>query len=89
MCWCVVMQNILVVTQPELRPFTRNGFLQTMTSRSVYLQRLVQLFDDNLSEHIQIPMQHCPSSMNRERDRPTCSSSSMDYRSSLKRRCHT
>ncbi|GFX60523.1 hypothetical protein TNCV_1182421 [Trichonephila clavipes] len=33
MRWCVVIQNIPVVTLPELRPFKTNGFPQTMSSR--------------------------------------------------------
>ncbi|GFW39811.1 hypothetical protein TNCV_2419771 [Trichonephila clavipes] len=39
MCWCVVNQKIPVVTLPELRPFTTNGFAQTTYSRS---ERFVQ-----------------------------------------------
>ncbi|GFV35822.1 uncharacterized protein TNCV_914121 [Trichonephila clavipes] len=58
MCLCVVMQKIPVFTQPELRPPMTNRAPQTTSSRSVYLQRFVQVFDDNLFEHIQTPKHH-------------------------------
>ncbi|GFV65289.1 hypothetical protein TNCV_4572891 [Trichonephila clavipes] len=58
--WCVVLQQIPVVTLPELRQFTTNGFPLTMSSRSVYFQRFVKVFGDELFEHIQTPMQYFP-----------------------------
>ncbi|GFX58956.1 hypothetical protein TNCV_806601 [Trichonephila clavipes] len=63
MCWCVDLQKIPVVTLPELRPFTTNGFPQTTSSRNVYFQRFVQVFADELFEHIQTPTQHFPRSI--------------------------
>ncbi|GFV77956.1 hypothetical protein TNCV_1101 [Trichonephila clavipes] len=54
-CRCVVMRKIPVVTLPEPRPFTANGFPQKTSSGSVYLQQFVQVFDDNFFEHIQAP----------------------------------
>ncbi|GFT04070.1 hypothetical protein TNCV_3346171 [Trichonephila clavipes] len=63
MRWCVFMQKIPVVTLLELRSFTTNRFPQTTSSRSVYLQRFVPVFDDDLFEHIQTPTQHFPRSV--------------------------
>ncbi|GFX18172.1 hypothetical protein TNCV_1578511 [Trichonephila clavipes] len=37
MCCCGVKQKILVVTLPELRPFTSNGFPQATFSRTTKL----------------------------------------------------
>ncbi|GFY27860.1 hypothetical protein TNCV_243251 [Trichonephila clavipes] len=56
------MLKIPTITLPELRPFTTNGFLQTMPSRSVYLHRFMQVFDEDLFERIQTPTQHFPRS---------------------------
>ncbi|GFS57531.1 hypothetical protein TNCV_1401931 [Trichonephila clavipes] len=64
MCLCVVMRKIPVVTMPKLRPFTTNGFPQTTPSRSVDLQRFVQVLDDDIFEHIQTSTQHFPSFVN-------------------------
>ncbi|GFX15981.1 uncharacterized protein TNCV_522881 [Trichonephila clavipes] len=52
MYWCAVMQNISVVTLSELRPLTTNGSPQATSSRSVKRQRFVQVFGDDLFEHI-------------------------------------
>ncbi|GFT26697.1 hypothetical protein TNCV_3604961 [Trichonephila clavipes] len=51
------MLKIPVVPLPERRPCTTNGFAQTMSSRTVYPQRFVQVFGDDLFEHIQTPKQ--------------------------------
>ncbi|GFW46388.1 histone-lysine N-methyltransferase SETMAR [Trichonephila clavipes] len=40
-------KKIPVVTLPELRPFTTNGFSQTTSSRSVQLQRFVETIFSN------------------------------------------
>ncbi|GFV83981.1 hypothetical protein TNCV_1479831 [Trichonephila clavipes] len=58
------MQKIPVVTLPVMRPFKTNGFPQTKSSRNAYLQRFVQVFDDDFFKHIQTPTQHFPRSVN-------------------------
>ncbi|GFX54516.1 hypothetical protein TNCV_792031 [Trichonephila clavipes] len=63
MCWCVVVQKISVVTRREPRPFTTNAFPQTMSSKSVWPQRFVQVFGDDLFEQFQTLKQHFPRSV--------------------------
>ncbi|GFV42717.1 hypothetical protein TNCV_840721 [Trichonephila clavipes] len=61
--WCVVMQKISVIALAELRPLTMDGFHQTTSSRSVQRQQFVQVFGENLYQHIQTPTQHFPRSV--------------------------